>query len=81
MCMQQHTQGHVLALGTLVNAVHRMKIARWQIISQVLILAFAVLTAIHMEIVAVILSTYAHQVSCIQYYHDYTLTTIHTYSS
>ena len=71
----------MLALGTLLDAVHRMKIARRQIISQVQMLATAVLTAIRMEIVAVILSTYAHQVSCIQYYHEYTLTTIHAYSS
>ena len=53
----------MLALATLLNAVHRMKIAWLQIVSQVQSLATAVLTAIRMQIVAVILSTYAQKVS------------------
>lgn len=51
----------MLALGTLLDAVHRMKTAWLQILLQVQILATAVLTAIRMEIVVVI--TYAQKVS------------------
>ena len=53
----------MLALGTLLDAVHRMMIARRQTVSQVQKLATVVLTAIYMKTVAVILSTYAQKVS------------------
>ena len=53
----------MLALGTLLDAVHQMKIAWLQTASQVQVLATAVLTAMCMKIVAVILSTYAQKVS------------------
>ena len=50
----------MLVLGTLLDAVHQMKIAWLQMVQS---LATAVLTAIYMMIAAVILSTYAHKVS------------------
>ena len=50
----------MLVLGTLLDAVHQMKIAWLQMVQS---LATAVLTAIYMEIVAMILSMYAQKVS------------------
>ena len=53
----------MLALATPRDAVHLMKIAWLQTMIMAQMLATAVLTAMCLEIVAVILSTYAQHVS------------------
>ena len=61
--MQRQPLGRALALATPQDAVHLTKIAWLWTIVQELTHATAVLTAMCLEIVAVILSTYVHNVS------------------
>ena len=61
--MQWQPLGRALALATPQDAVHPIKTAWLQTIVQEQSHATAVLTAMCLEIVAVILSTYVHNVS------------------
>ena len=61
--MQRQLLGRVLVLATPQDAVHLMKTAWLQTIVQEQSHATAVLTAMCLEIVAVILSMYVHDVS------------------
>ena len=60
---RQPSMGRALVLATPQDAVHLMKTAWLQIVVQEQSHATAVLTAMCLEIVAVILSVYVHDVS------------------